>query len=182
MKHGIGTMFPIDKDRGMILRRKRLLAALCFGLALAGPGAAHAQQATRDPSRVLAVGEAHAKAQAGEIVLVDIRTPEEWRETGVPASAHAITMHQDPRVFVRQLMTAMGGDRHRPLALICRTGNRSSSMQAALAKAGFTRVLDVAEGVAGSSYGKGWFRAGLPARSGSQASTPPAVSASAGAK
>lgn len=166
----------------MRLSRNRLAAVLCCGFVLAGLGLVYAQQATRDPARVLAASVAHAKAQAGEIVLVDIRTPEEWRETGVPASAHAITMHQDPQAFVRQLVAAMGGDRNRQVALICRTGNRSSSMQAALVKAGFTDVVDVAEGVAGSSYGRGWLKAGLPARPGSQAGSPPAPTSKAPTK
>ena len=123
----------------------------------------------------MTVRDAHAKAAAGEIVLVDIRTPEEWRETGVPATAHAITMHQDGRVLVAKLKAATAGDTSRPLALICRTGNRSSHLQAELAKAGFTNVIDVGEGMAGSRHGPGWLKAGLPRRTGAAVSMPPQI-------
>lgn len=123
--------------------------------------------------------DAHAKAQTGEVVLVDIRTPEEWRETGVPVTAHAIDMYDDPKVFLQRLTAATGGDKSRPVALICRTGNRSSTLQAQLVRAGFSNVVDVSEGVVGGPNGKGWLKAGLPTRPGTQASIPPSLGAKA---
>lgn len=120
----------------------------------------------------MAPAEAHAKAVAGEVVLVDIRTPGEWRETGLPASAHAITMNQDGRALVAALDKAMGGDRSKPLALICRTGNRSSHLQSQLQRAGFMNVIDVSQGMAGSRSGPGWLKSGLPTRPGDPASPP----------
>jgi rhodanese-related sulfurtransferase len=114
---------------------------------------------------VISVTEAHTRVIAGGVVLVDVRTPEEWRATGLPASAHAITMHQPAAEFVRQLDAALGGDRSRPLAIICRTGNRTGSLVKPLEAAGYTRIIDVTEGVAGSRSGPGWFKAGLPVRS-----------------
>ena len=123
--------------------------------------------------------EAHSLSQTGEIVLVDIRTPEEWRETGVPIGAHAINMYEDPKVFTARLLQAAAGDRTRRIALICRTGNRSSALQGHLVRAGFTNVIDVSEGVAGGRNGKGWLKHGLPTRPGSTASIPPKVPARA---
>lgn len=163
-----------------------LLGMLAAAVALA-PGTARAQQAHAQAAAVILkpvipVGEAHARAQAGEIVLVDIRTPEEWKETGVPATAHAITMHQDPRRFVQQVLAAMGGDRTRPVALICRTGNRSSILQAEMRRAGFTNVADVGEGMAGSRHGKGWLKSGLPIRTGGQVTAAPAIAQTAAPK
>ena len=122
--------------------------------------------------QILAPGEAHAKAVAGEIVLIDIRTPAEWRETGLPASAHAITMNQDARQLLAALDAATGGDRAKPVALICRTGNRSSYLTAELRKAGFLNVIDVSQGMAGSRHGPGWLKAGLPTRAGDPQSRP----------
>ena len=116
--------------------------------------------------------EAHAKAEAGAITLVDIRTPTEWRETGLPASAHAITMNQDGAALRAALDKVLGGDRSKPLALICRTGNRSSRLIGDLQKAGYTGLIDVAEGMAGSSSGAGWLKAGLPLRPGDPQSNP----------
>ena len=135
-----------------------VLAVAVIGVVRAlGPGAASAGQ-------VLSAAEAHQKALRGEITLVDVRTPEEWKQTGLPASAHAITMHQQGPKFVEQLDAALGGDRSKPLAVICRTGNRTGSLVGPLEKAGYTNVINVAEGMAGGRYGAGWARSGLPLR------------------
>lgn len=104
--------------------------------------------------------EALAKAKAGEILLIDIRTPSEWRQTGVAPEAHRIDM-TDPR-FVERLLQDMGGDKSAPIALICRTGNRSGYVQQQLQKMGFSQVYNVPEGMAGSRSGPGWVRRGLP--------------------
>lgn len=113
---------------------------------------------------VMSPAEAHEKALKGEVVLVDVRTPQEWQQTGLPASAHAITMHQQGPDFVRQLDQALGGDRSKPLAVICRTGNRTGSLVAPLEQAGYKRVINVAEGMAGGRHGPGWVKTGLPLR------------------
>ena len=113
---------------------------------------------------VIGAAEAHEKASKGELVLVDIRHPEEWKETGVPASGHAITMHQKGSDFLTKLAAATGGDTSRPVAIICATGSRTSFLQGPLAEVGFKAVLDVSEGMMGSRAGKGWLKAGLPVR------------------
>lgn len=115
-------------------------------------------------SRHLEVRQAHQRAQAGEIVLVDVRRPGEWRASGVPASAHAITMHQNGQTFIKQLLAATGGDKSKPLALICATGARTTWLQSRLHKAGFTNLINVTEGMMGSRYGPGWLKKGLPIR------------------
>lgn len=108
--------------------------------------------------------DAHAMALAGELVLVDVRTPKEWLETGIPASAHSITMHQDPNSFLSELLAKMDGDRTRRLAIICRTGARTTMLQGQLLQIGFTDVLNVTEGMLGSVAGPGWRQTGLPTR------------------
>lgn len=113
---------------------------------------------------VMTPTDAHEKALKGEVVLVDVRTPQEWQQTGLPASGHAITMHQQGSDFAAQLDKALGGDRSKPLAVICRTGNRTGSLVAPLEKAGYKRVINVAEGMFGGRYGPGWIKSGLPLR------------------
>lgn len=108
----------------------------------------------------LAADAAWAKAQAGEILLIDIRTPPEWRETGVPQGAKRLDM-TDPR-FLDRLLELVKGDRSAPIALICRTGNRSGYVVQQLRSLGFSQVYDVPEGMAGSRAGPGWLRRGLP--------------------
>jgi rhodanese-related sulfurtransferase len=139
-------------------------AGWIVALALAALASLASAQSRPDAGRILAPAEAHAKAVAGDLVLVDIRTPDEWRETGVPATAHAISMHQDAPRLLAALAQATGGNLSKPLALICRTGNRSSHLQAELQKAGYTNILNVAEGVVGGPFGQGWLKAGLPVR------------------
>ena len=116
------------------------------------------------PGPEMSAPEAHAAADAGALTLVDIRTPQEWRQTGVPAGAYRVNMLQPAgnKGFVREILYLTGGDRSAPVGLICRTGNRSSQMQRVLSSEGFTTVYNVREGVAGSRAGPGWMRRGLP--------------------
>ena len=140
---------------------RAILLAFALSLAVLSPTFA---QGRPDPGTLMSPAEAHRKAVAGEIVFVDIRTPEEWRETGIPASATPITMHQDAPKLLAALEQATGGDKSKPLALICRTGNRTSFLQAELKKAGYSQVINVAEGVVGGPFGKGWLKSGLPVK------------------
>ena len=73
--------------------------------------------------------EAKTSAESGEIVLIDIRHPSEWRETGVAAPAKTITMHdpKGPNAFLNAVVKAVGGDISRPVALICASGVRSTT-------------------------------------------------------
>jgi rhodanese-related sulfurtransferase len=119
---------------------------------------------SREPAATLSAPEAHQKAQAGQLTLIDIRRPDEWRQTGVAEGAVRINMlhPQGPQGFVRQVLAEVDGDRDAPIGLICRTGNRTTQMQKLLQDAGFTNVANVKEGMVGSSAGPGWIRRGLP--------------------
>ena len=108
----------------------------------------------------LSAPDALAKSRAGEITLVDIRTPQEWRETGIAAGALTIDMTR--KTFVEEILRAVDGDKDAPIAIICRTGNRTTYTQKALQEIGFTHVYNVKEGMAGSGAGPGWVRRGLP--------------------
>lgn len=121
----------------------------------------------------MAAPAAHAKATAGELLLVDVRTPDEWKSTGVPKSAHAITMHQKPEDFLAQLRAATGGNPNKTVAIICRTGNRTSALAEPLTRAGFPNVVNVIEGVVGGPRGTGWMKRGLPMRPWTPADTGP---------
>ncbi len=113
-------------------------------------------------SLALSARDAFAKVQAGELLLIDIRDPSEWRETGVAKPAYLISIHRPG--FASKLAKLTGGDRSRPIALICATGQRSRIVQAALLRFGYKNVYDVYDGMAGNARGPGWIRAGLPMR------------------
>ncbi|AGA90693.1 Rhodanese-related sulfurtransferase [Thioflavicoccus mobilis 8321] len=127
-----------------------LLLASCGGTASSGPE--------------LSAPEALEMAERGELTIVDVRTPGEWRRTGVGAGALEINMIQSrgPDEFVEKLLEKTDGDKDAPLALICRTGNRSGHMQRVLMERGFTHVYNISEGMAGSDAGPGWLERGLP--------------------
>lgn len=108
----------------------------------------------------LSVAEAHAAAVAGDVVLVDIRRPEEWRDTGIGQGAHPLDMRRED--FETELARLLDGDHGRAVALICARGVRSARVARRLSAAGFTGVIDVPEGMLGSSAGPGWLAAGLP--------------------
>jgi len=116
---------------------------------------------------ILSAPEALAAAEAGQLTIIDIRTPPEWRQTGVAKGVALIDM-QHPggaQGFTAALLQKVGGDKNAPIALICRTGNRTTMVQRYLESQGFTRVYNIKEGMAGSAAGPGWLRRGLPVES-----------------
>jgi rhodanese-related sulfurtransferase len=115
----------------------------------------------------LSAPDANAAVQAGKMTLIDIRTPGEWRDTGLAAGARQVNMMHPKGAegFVNQLLDQVKGDRNAPIALICRTGNRSTQVQNYLQSVGFTQVFNVKEGMAGSAAGPGWLKRGLPVKS-----------------
>lgn len=108
----------------------------------------------------LSVQDAYAQAKKGEILLIDIRSPEEWRATGIATVATPISMHL--RDFYDRLDAAVGGDHGKAVALICSSGGRSAWMQVQLLARGYTNVINVAEGMEGGPNGPGWIKSGLP--------------------
>jgi len=137
---------------------RRGLGLLTVLLPLLGGMAAEAAEAP------LPAPDASTLVAGDKIRLIDVRTPEEWRETGVPAGAKRLDYRNriGNRQFVDQIVSMVGGDRTAPVAIICRSGNRSAQVQSLLIENGFTHVLDVPEGMLGSRAGPGWLRRGLP--------------------
>jgi len=121
--------------------------------------AASANQ-TEFPTSISAI-EAQQMAVDGKIVFIDIRSPGEWMQTGLPDGAIGLT----PRdmSFIDELLLIVEGNKAHPIALICATGNRSAQLQRFLVDQGFEAVIDVNEGMHGNrSSGPGWIMRGLP--------------------
>ncbi len=112
--------------------------------------------------KVMDPREAHEKAMKGEILFVDIRTPQEWRQTGLPEGAKPIELAP---TFLSKLTALTSGDKSKPVAFICATGARSDYVAKELAKRGWKNVIDVAGGLFGGPKGKGWKAEGLPMKS-----------------
>ncbi|MFW8634177.1 rhodanese-like domain-containing protein [Cribrihabitans pelagius] len=139
--------------------RRRLLT-LGGAAVLAGAGGWWLRgQPPRHGQPRLGADQAWARVQAGTLLLADIRRPEEWRATGVPAGSRPIDMR---RADFAAAVRAAAGDAGVPVALICARGVRSARMVRALAAAGFSTIADVPEGMLGSAAGPGWIARGLP--------------------
>ena len=122
------------------------------------------QACSKDIGPTMAAPDAYAQAQAGKLTLIDVRTPDEWRKTGVAQGALRIDMTnvQGEAGFVRQVDAALGGNKHLPVGLIGLAGNRSANAQKVLRESGFTHVYNIKEGMLGGSAGPGWIARQLP--------------------
>lgn len=114
--------------------------------------------------QTLSAPEAWEAAQAGKLTIIDIRTPPEWKQTRVVQGALLIDMlhPQGPTGFENEVLRQVKGDRNAPIALICRTGNRTGQVLRYLRSRGFNNAVHIPEGMAGSSAGPGWLARQLP--------------------
>jgi rhodanese-related sulfurtransferase len=113
---------------------------------------------------VISADEGFARAQAGELTIIDVRSPAEWRQTGVATGARRATVH-DPRGlagFLAEVEAIVGEDRNKPIAMICARGWRSAAATAFLREQGFTNVFDIGEGMLGRDGKPGWIARSLP--------------------
>lgn len=132
------------------------ILAFSFAALILSPSLGHAEG--------MSAVDAYQRAKVGEITLIDVRSPTEWRQTGLPAHGEAITIH-DPEglpAFVRKIGALLGNDRSRPVALICAGGARSGYARQLLNQAGYTKVYNVSEGMTGGRAGPGWLERELP--------------------
>jgi rhodanese-related sulfurtransferase len=98
---------------------------------------------------------------APSTTLIDVREPNEWAETGMPAGSVGVAISRAD--FVDAVTKTMGGDKTRPVAVICRSGTRSQRAAKALTDAGFTNVTNIGDGMIGrKEVGSGWLASGLP--------------------
>lgn len=93
------------------------------------------------------------------VPLYDVRRPEEWKQTGVVEGSRLLTwVDGSGRVqpgFFENLATEAPKDK--PVAIICRTGNRTSQLARELMeKHGYTKVYNVKDGITG------WLASGQP--------------------
>ena len=116
---------------------------------------AEVQQMTPDVAREAAL--------AGEIIMIDIRRPEEWAQTGVPDVALLADMTSPDFLKIITAIRLQSPDT--PLAFSCRTGNRSGYLTGELEKMGMSGIIDVVGGLQGSRADQGWVKRQLPIRS-----------------
>lgn len=154
----------MDRDQNQkpfkLNRRRALVGIIAAGAIVIGIEGYRQWLRPQYSGAQLSVRDAYKLAKNGSILLVDIRQPDEWQATGLPSAAHPIDMRRSD--FSDVLLAALGSDKTRPVALICARGVRSARLSTHLTEAGFTNVVDVPEGMLGSSAGPGWLAGGLP--------------------
>lgn len=144
-----------------VLSRRRVLTLSAAAVAAGGYIVwSNTRRAIADGAMQISVEQAHASAVSGDVLLVDIRRPDEWQRTGVGEGALPLDMRRDD--FIDALNAATSGDTSKPVALICARGVRSARMTQRLSDAGYTTLIDVPEGMLGSGAGPGWLAKGLP--------------------
>jgi rhodanese-related sulfurtransferase len=139
--------------------RRAFVALAVIGAAALG-AAAYLPRVWAADGPTLGADEAYRRALAGEILLVDIRRPDEWAATGIGAGAVALDMREAG--FLDDLKSVAAQRPGVPVALICARGGRSARLAARLVAEGFADVIDVPEGMLGSRAGPGWVARGLP--------------------
>lgn len=108
-------------------------------------------------SALLSPREAHAAVRAGRLVLIDIRTPEEWADTGLPQGA--LPLDAGMSGFEVRLAALRLDHPGRRIALIDRSGALAVSVRQKLAARGWRDLLAVRGGMLGPG---GWLAEGLP--------------------
>lgn len=129
---------------------RHLLAAI-LGLAVVAIGVAGVPAVTPE--------EAARLVSEGKALLVDVREPSEWAETGVAAPA-ALLSKSDFEGAKKEWAPFLEGVGNRQVIVYCRSGRRSESVAAALAKEGFD--------VTNAGGFRAWKDAGLPTRAADQ--------------
>jgi rhodanese-related sulfurtransferase len=119
---------------------------------------------SKSEDNTISAKNAMALLSAGQVTLIDIRRPEEWRQTGIARGASKVNMlhPQGMSGFAQEVALTVNNDLDAPIVLICRTGSRTARAAMVLSEMGFTNVKHVPEGMVGSSAGVGWIEQSLP--------------------
>ncbi len=138
-----------------------------------------------DPDKLGYAGDLDSRAardllaREPEALLLDVRSEPEWEFVGRPdpealdQRVRFVSWKTWPGMIPNERfleeVAAAGVERHRPLLLLCRSGQRSRDAAIALTRAGFGPCWNLAEGFEGPkdeaghrNSRAGWRAAGLP--------------------
>ncbi len=106
--------------------------------------------------------EEFEKMQAKGVPVIDIRTPGEWKQTGIIKGAHKM-MFFTPKgeADVANWFFELGRlvkDRKEPFIIYCAHANRTKALGQGLEQMGFKHVYELKGGIE-----NGWFKAGRKA-------------------
>lgn len=109
--------------------------------------------------RTISVNRLAELSQEGNVDLIDVRTPVEFREVHATPARNVPLDSLDPSVVIDQ----RNGNSEEPLYVICKSGNRGASACEKFIRAGCTNVVNVEGGT------QAWEEAGLPVVRGKKA-------------
>ncbi len=94
--------------------------------------------------------KAYMKSQTG-VPIIDVRTKEEWIETGILKGSRTLTFFDemgqfDLDGFLSKLHSIIDNDKSKKFLLICRTGSRTGHISSYLFKLGYT-VINLSGGI-----------------------------------
>lgn len=93
-----------------------------------------------------------------EVVVIDVRTPAEWSQTGIVPNSHPIMFFDErrkafPQSWMQQASQFINAEQ--PVAIICRSGKRSYAVaEYLMLRHGYKHVYNVKGGI------KAWIKAG----------------------
>jgi phage shock protein E len=130
-------------------RRGALLITLAAAIAIAGCSSSDAVLETVSPEAA-----AEVITSTPDVVVLDIRTPEEFAEGFIEGASNIDFYRSD---FAGQLDVL---DKEVPYVVYCRSDNRSGQAMDVFADLGFTNVTEIDGGIVN------WYESGLPIVSG----------------
>jgi len=189
--------YPHTKQSRNYLTAYRAVLTFCIlaMISLASPSRANADPSTLPAGKQTTLGlyvtarEAYEKWKAApdKVLILDVRTPEEYMFVGhadmawnIPVASQSYQWDAEKRQFPMQLLPdfvarvqkiAKPGD---TLLVMCRSGGRSAMSVNLLAKAGFTNVYNITDGAEGDAVKdpnsvydgqrlvNGWKNSGVP--------------------
>lgn len=122
-----------------------LIALAAAAIAIAGCSASNATLETVSPEAA-----AEVIASTPDVVVLDIRTPEEFAEGFIEGASNIDFYRSD---FADQLDAL---DKNAPYVVYCRSDNRSGQAMETFADLGFTNVTEIDGGIVN------WYESGLP--------------------
>ena len=107
-----------------------------------------------------------AKEMSNNLIIIDVRNKEEWKETGIIPNSLLIQMLSAGRTirkeYISELLIALGEDKDITAAIICHSGGRSSATVELLKNEGFNNIFNISEGMVGNGSTTGWINRNLP--------------------
>ena len=99
------------------------------------------------------------------LIVVDIRTEKEWKETGIIPNSILVSMHnnnyEENSNFIEQITNILDKHSKENIVFICASGARSEIVTNYFFKEGYQNVSHIPEGIIGKNK-DGWLFLGYP--------------------